>query len=91
MSRGDGNRPLLVVGWSDSSSVFRRSEVEGEFSEPLSSTKPIPGVRGVCGATGGWLCVGSLRRQERARTPTRRITVPKAIYISFSRCLEKAE
>ena len=48
-------------------------------SESLSSsTKPIPGVSGFC-ATGG-LVVGSLwRRQDRARTPSRRMTVPRAI------------
>ena len=44
-----------------------------------SSIKPMPGVKG------GWLRGGrvegsSARRQERARTPARRMTVPRAIY-----------
>lgn len=44
-----------------------------------SSTKPMPGARGVCAT--GWWAVGSLfRRQERAKTPARRMMVPRAIY-----------
>ena len=44
-----------------------------------SSTNPMPGVRGVWAT--GWWAVGSLfRRQERARTPARRMMVPRAIY-----------
>ena len=47
-------------------------------SSEQSSTNPMPGVRGVCAT--GWWAVGSLfRRQERARTPARRMTVPRAI------------
>ena len=50
------------------------------MSESLSEeTKPIPGEKGVCAID--VLDVGSVfRRQERARTPVRRISVPKAIY-----------
>ena len=44
-----------------------------------SSIKPMPGVNG------GWLSGGrvegsSVRRQESARTPARRMNVPRAIY-----------
>ena len=50
------------------------------MSESLSEgTKPIPGENGVCAID--VRDVGSVfRRQERARTPVRRIRVPKASY-----------
>ena len=48
-------------------------------SESLSSsTKPMPGVSGFCD-TAGRVVGSSLRRQERAKTPARRIKVPNAI------------
>ena len=48
-------------------------------SESLSSpTKPMPGVS-VFWETEGLVAGSLLRRQERARTPTRRISVPRAI------------
>jgi len=52
---------------------------EGPVSVSLSGgRKPMPGVRGVW--TPGVLeAVSLFRRQERARTPARRITVPSAI------------
>lgn len=43
------------------------------------STKPIPGARGVLGVMGGRVEGSVLRRQDRARTPARRMTVPRAI------------
>lgn len=43
-----------------------------------SSTKLMPGARGVCAT--GWWAIGSLfRRQERAKTPARRMMVPRTI------------
>jgi len=79
---------ILVVGVMGS--PFRRawfSEVmaasssalkESEYSSlSVSSTKPRPGVSADC-ATAGWLC-SSERRQERAKTPVRRMMVPRAI------------
>lgn len=43
------------------------------------STNPIPGVRGVLGAIEGRVEGSVFRRQDRARTPARRIIVPSAI------------
>lgn len=49
-------------------------------SDSLSSeTNPIPGVRGVWEIEGRAV-ESLLRRQDRARTPAKRITVPSAIY-----------
>ena len=56
-------------------------DVVGDVAVELIT--PKPGVRGVFGVTGGWVLLSEvevLRRQERARTPLRRITVPRAIY-----------
>ena len=62
-----------------SSSVMGVVVVVSESEISSSSTNPMPGVRGFW-ATGGRV-VGSLfRRQERARTPVRRTTVPRAIF-----------
>ena len=48
-------------------------------SESLSSsTKPMPGVSGFCD-TAGRVEGSSLKRQERAKTPARRMRVPNAI------------
>jgi hypothetical protein len=55
-----------------SSSAVRDSE-----ESSVSPTKPRPGVNALC-VTAGWVC-SSLRRQDRARTPDRRIAVPRAI------------
>lgn len=45
----------------------------------LSSTSPRPGVRGVCGGGRVSVTSSSPSRQDSARTPERRITVPTAI------------
>jgi hypothetical protein len=53
-------------------------EVDGSPRESGSARKPIPGVRGVW--TPEVEADGSVeRRQDRARTPRRRIVVPRAI------------
>ena len=66
-----GDWPLVreVGKRADSSSVVG----EGE------STNPMPGVRGVLGAMGGRVAGSVLRRQERAKTPVRRMIVPRPI------------
>ena len=74
--------PLAGVTLSSSEIVDNPGElgeVEVGVGEEESSTKPMPGVNE------GWFRVGRvegslLRRQERARTPVRRMTVPRAIY-----------
>ena len=59
--------------------VGELGEVEVGVGDAESSMKPIPGVNG------GWFKDGrvegsSFRRHERARTPAKRMTVPRAIY-----------
>jgi len=79
-----GVEELLGRSW-DSSSI---EGVEGSVSFSLSGgRKPMPGVSGVW--TPGVLEVWSLfRRQESARTPARRIMVPRAIYATGSAKIE---
>lgn len=48
----------------------------GRGESVSSSTRPRPGVRAV---GGGGDCCSSERRQERARTPERRMAVPRAM------------
>ncbi len=57
-----------------SSSAFKESEYS---SLSVSSTRPRPGASALW-VTAGWDC-SSERRQERARTPERRMTVPRAM------------
>lgn len=71
---GDATRLTAGEGMVNSSSRGCSSSSEEASSE--ESTKPRPGVRAL-GGTGGWDC-SSERRHERARTPLRRITVPRA-------------
>lgn len=67
--------PSRACSSSDPDDGCRVGDREDEIGE---STKPIPGVRDVLGPMGGR--VGSaLSRQERARTPIKRMTVPRAI------------
>ena len=67
---GAGSSSDLVDG-------LRERDKEDEDGE---STKPIPGVRGVFGPTGGREPSVLLSRQERAKTPIKRITVPREIW-----------
>lgn len=62
-----------------SSSAFRESE---DSSLSVSSTKPRPGASALCETAEG-VC-SSERRQERARTPERRMTVPRAMRHAWS-------
>ena len=57
-----------------SSSALRESD---DSSLSVSSTKPRPGASALCETADG-VC-SSERRQERARTPERRMTVPRAM------------
>ena len=71
---------MSLVGREGERVVGRRGERSecGEGEE----TNPMPGVRGVGGRGVG--CGSVFRRQERARTPARRMMVPRAIYVSRS-------
>lgn len=53
--------------------------IEGDSKDESVSTKPIPGARGVFGATVGRVEGSVLRRQDRERTPVNKIMVPRAI------------
>lgn len=63
---------------SSSNPVDGETEKDRE-DEDGESTKPIPGVRGVLGPTGGRVASALFNRQERARTPIKRMTVPREI------------
>lgn len=67
----------MRVSMADSSSEDT-GLVDDAARSVQSSTKPMPGARGVCAT--GWWAIGSLfRRQDRAKTPARRMMVPRAI------------
>ena len=67
------NAWFSAVMAASSSAVY-----ESEYSSlSVSSTKPRPGASALC-ATAGLVC-SSESRQESARTPERRIAVPRAM------------
>ena len=73
-----GDSLPLPFGRAASSSTGEIRLLSSASESLSSSTKPMPGVSGFW-ETGGRVVGSLLRRQERARTPRRRIRVPRAI------------
>jgi len=68
----------------------RSSSVSVEGSDESVSIKPMPGDSALAVLVGGF--VGSwFRRQERARTPVRRIAVPRAIFCNCVNIIQERE
>lgn len=73
--------------WPESISE-RSSSVSVESSEVSVSMKPMPGDSALAVLVGGF--VGSwFSRQERARTPVKRIAVPRAIFCTYVNIIQE--
>ena len=86
LSWADGDEGEIGC-WPESISE-RSSSVSVESSSVSVSMKPMPGDSALAVLVGGF--VGSwFNRQERARTPVRRMTVPRAIFYTYVNIIQE--